>query len=228
MSLPTLYDRVGPESLSDADVLSVALGSAGGRSPRAIAADLLDRAGSLAALSRLSPRELEGVPGLGRLGAVRLHAALTLGRRSMLPPPGERPVVRHPLDALRLLGPALAESDREEVHTLFLNGRMEMLTREVVSIGGRDAAVMDPRVILTRALHHRALALIVAHNHPSGDPPPSRQDEEATRELAEACRVVQIPLRDHLVIASGGWRSLAAAGLLGGLGPPYRLVREGR
>lgn len=129
-------------------------------------------------------------------------------------PIGERPSITLPETAAELLVPLFDGLDREACVALLLDTKHRLLGTSVVSIGSVDHTFMSPREILRDALLANASALVVAHNHPSGDPEPSMDDEAVTRRLARACEVVGIDLLDHLVLAGPDWVSLARRGVV--------------
>jgi DNA repair protein RadC len=204
----------GPDQLGDEELLALALGTGcAGLPARHVAAGLLSRAGGVAGLPALPPGALQGVPGLGPARAVRLHAALTLGRRALLSME-EGGVVCSAADAVPWLQPRLGALDREELHALLLDRRHRVLAYRVISCGNDAHTIVDPRQVFREALLHRASAVIVAHNHPSGDPTPSRADVEVSLRLQQAGRLIGVELLDHIVLAGGRWVSLREQGLL--------------
>lgn len=212
--LVDLYRHTGPEPLSDADLLALALGPTHPRGPRGVAADLLDRHGSVTALVRAGPEALAEVPGLGRARATRLHAGLALGRRSTAGGVGDDEPVHTPADSARRLGALFFRDEQEQVGALYLNARHRVVGARVVSEGGTTSAIVDPRVILGLGLRLGATCFVLAHTHPSGDPEPSETDIATTHSLARAGRVVGLPLLDHLVFGGGAWVSMASRGLM--------------
>lgn len=200
----------GPEGLGDVDLVALVLGTgAGGRTARAIAADLVDRHGGLGALAGVEPHALAAARGMGPARAIRLHAALALGRRAVLGERTRAEPIQGPEGAAAWFLPALDGLPHEEVHVLLLDRRMRPVAYRRVSAGSDRATVLEPRSVLRRALEVGAAAMILAHNHPSGTEVASAQDLEVTRRLRDAGRVVDVPLLDHLVIGGGRWSSLA-------------------
>lgn len=128
-------------------------------------------------------------------------------------PVEDRPAVTTPEAAVDLVRPLLDDADREHCLALLLDTKHRLLRVALVSVGSIDHTFMSPREILRDALLANASAIVVAHNHPSGDPEPSRDDEAVTRRLARACEVVGVDLLDHLVVAGQRWASLARRGL---------------
>lgn len=131
------------------------------------------------------------------------------------PPEDDRPVITSPEAAAAVLVPRLSGRDREACIALLLDTRHRLLEVETVSIGSIDHTFMSPREVFRDALLGNAAALVLGHNHPSGDAAPSRDDERVTRRLAEAAELIGIDLLDHLVVGHGRWTSLARRGLIG-------------
>jgi DNA repair protein RadC len=208
------YMLQGPEQFGDEELLALALGTGCAGLPiRQVAAGLLSRAGGAAGLPALPPGAIQGVPGIGPARAVRLHASLALARRALLSVEGGA-VITVASDAVPWFQPRLGGLDREELHALLLDRRQRVLAYRVISCGNDAHTIVDPRQIYREALLHRACAVIVAHNHPSGDPSPSRADVEVSLRLQQAGRVLGVELLDHVVLAGGCWVSLREQGLL--------------
>jgi DNA repair protein RadC len=210
------YTLDGPEGFGDADLLALVLGTgSGGRSVRGIAADLLDTYGGVAQIASSPVRALTRVPGVGPARAVRVHAACALARRRERSHPRAR--VHDAESAWRLLRPALDELDHEQLHALYLDRRGGVLDRRRLTQGNDGYTIVDPRQVLRPAVQLGACALIVAHNHPSGDPTPSDGDRSCTWRLAAAAEVLGMRLLDHLVLGGGTYVSMAEQGELEGL-----------
>lgn len=126
----------------------------------------------------------------------------------------ERPAVTSPEAAAELLAPPLAGADRERCVAALVDTKHRLLELTTVSVGSIDHTFMSPREVFRDALLANAAALVLAHNHPSGDPEPSRDDERVTRRLAQAGELVGVELLDHLVIGGERWVSLARRGLV--------------
>lgn len=126
----------------------------------------------------------------------------------------ERPAVTSPEAAAELLAPPLAGADRERCVAALVDTKHRLLELTTVSVGSIDHTFMSPREVFRDALLANAAALVLAHNHPSGDPEPSRDDERVTRRLAQAGELVGVDLLDHLVIGGERWVSLARRGLV--------------
>lgn len=209
----------GSGHLTDAELLAVLLGSGvrtskGSLTAVAVGRHLITEFTSLRRLARRESREWMSIAGVGRAGAARLASAFEIGRRVASEPVGDRPSIRCPADVAGILGPRLRDLDREEFWVLHLNtaGRVTHCAR--ASQGGIASSIVEPRLVYRTALIEGAAAVVCVHNHPSGNPEPSSDDVAVTRQLAEAGRVVGIPLRDHVIIAGDAWTSLAERGFV--------------
>jgi DNA repair protein RadC len=201
--------------LSDAEVLSLVLGTGGREGVIALASRILAAVGGPAGLARATERELAQLPGLGPAKAAEIVAALELGRRAQRALGRSRPQIARPEDAVEILAPRLAHLEREESVALVLDRKHRLLREVCVGYGGVAHAPMEAREVFSAALREPgAAAVLVAHNHPSGDPTPSPDDVAVTRRLAHGARVVGLELLDHLIIAASGWSSVVStAGL---------------
>lgn len=208
--------RLGAAALTDPELLSVVLGS-GSRS-QALAEALLATRGGLKELVQKDPRELCARPGMGPVRTAQVMAALELGRRAQRVTE-RRPRLRTPREIYAYLAPNLSALRREVFHVLCFNARNVLLHDARVAEGTINACPVDPREVFAAAITSRASAIVLAHNHPSGDPEPSGQDLGLTAQLIEAGRVLGIKVLDHVVVGDGTYTSLLERGelpLLGG------------
>lgn len=212
--LRDIYEQVGPESCTDTDLIALVLGGANGRGARTLASDILDTHGPPNRLLRLPPRRLATITGLGPHRAVRLHAALALGARAARQVTDLPTAVTTTADAVRWLQPPLVGLPHEELHALYLDRRHRPLARRMLSRGSAEATIVDPGDILRPALELGAAALILGHNHPSGDPEPSREDIQSTSRVADGANLFRVTVLDHLVMAGDRWVSFRERGLL--------------
>ena len=214
MRLRETYLHTGPRELGDPELLALVLGTGTrGETALDVARSLIDRFGDLGGVLGAEPQQLGDVRGVGMARAVRIHAALQLGRRA-LGRRVDRPVIRSAGDAHAALEMGLVGLADEELHGLFLDRRRAVLGQRVLTRGCHAFTIVDPRQIFRVALQLGASAVILAHNHPSDDPTPSEQDVDVTARVARAGRVLGVPLLDHLVVARGAWVSLAQRGHL--------------
>lgn len=208
---------LGVEALSEAELIALLLRTGGaGRDALALAARLLQRHGGLAGLAAAAPAELAGEQGVGPAKSASLVAALELGRRCAARRLRSGDPVRGPADVFRHFHPRLRDARHERFLLVLLDGRHRMLREVVISQGTLTASLVHPREVFRPALREAAAAVVLVHNHPSGDPTPSREDREITTRLAEAGELLGIPVLDHVIVAERGYASLRETG---GLGP---------
>ena len=207
---------MGARGLATRELLAIVVGS-GGRAGTAVdvAGELLQRCdGSLRLLGSAPAGMLEEVPGVGVATGARVLAALELGRRAAREQTDTREPIRGPGDVFDRMAPRLRDLRHEEFHVLLLNTQHAILREVLVTRGILDASLIHPREVLKAAIVESAAAVILVHNHPSGDPSPSAEDCAVTRQLSAAGRAVGIPVLDHVIIAAERFRSLAQDGLL--------------
>jgi DNA repair protein RadC len=222
------YVAEGPERLKDDELIAlvVATGSAG-RSALDIARDLLEQHGGLPALLQVPPAAYAHTPGVGMARAIQLHAALQAGRRASVERAPSRETVLCSKDAWRQLRADMEFLEVEELHALFLDRKKTIIQHQRLTRGSDAFTVVDPRQIFRAALMVNASCLILAHNHPSGDPEPSEADRCVTRRIAEAGRQLGLPLLDHIIVGRGTYCSMADRGALAGFSDlEPRLVQD--
>jgi DNA repair protein RadC len=208
-------DALGPEALSDAELVALLLRTgASGRGALALAAELLVHHGGLHGLARCGGAGASPLRGVGPAKRATLRAAFELGRRLAADRlrPGDS--IRGPADVHRHLHPRLRHACQEQFLVILLDGRHRVLRCEVVSQGTLTASLVHPREVFRPALREAAAALILVHNHPSGDPGPSREDREVTTRLARAGEILGVRVLDHVIVAERGYCSLREQGLL--------------
>ncbi len=203
----------GAAALSDAELLAIFLGS-GLRGSDAVgtARDLLAHHGPLRALLDRPPQALARLPGLGPARACALAAALELGNRHLACALERGDALSDPMAAGRYFAQRLRHHGHEVFAALFLDTRHRAIAFEELFHGTVDSSEVHPREVARRALAHNAAAVIVGHNHPSGNPEPSAADRAVTARLKQALALVDVRLLDHFVIADGPPVSLAARG----------------
>ena len=170
--------------------------------------------GSIVELSRIDPSRLRMVAGIGRLRASRLKAAIELGRRVSLADGLANERIASDSDVVRLMEPLLAHLQHEECWALYLASSGRVIERMRISQGGVQATVVDCKLIIKRAIELLASQIVLVHNHPSGSAEPSRQDMELTERVAEASKLFDIRLLDHVIVAHGAHYSFRANGIV--------------
>jgi DNA repair protein RadC len=204
----------GVAALSDAELIAVLLGhGTAGCDAVATGRALLGQAGSLGRLLA-DPDHLPRVSGVGPAKRARIVAALELARRSLGESLAELPRIESPADSAAYFRARLRHLPHEVFACLFLDTRHRVLAYEELFRGTIDGASVYPREVVRACLRHRASAVILAHNHPSGVAEPSRADREITRVLVDALRLMDIRVLDHLVIGHGEPTSMADQGML--------------
>lgn len=207
-------DAAGPEALSDAELTALLLRTgARGSDALSVAKLLLQCHGGLAGLARASQRELSAASGVGPAKQATLRAAFELGRRLAAGRRAPGTALRGPADIFRHFHPTLRDAPHERFLVVLLDGRHRLLRHELVSQGTLTASLVHPREVFRPALRESAAALVLVHNHPSGDPAPSAEDREVTARLVRAGELLGIPVIDHVVVAERGYVSLRETGL---------------
>jgi DNA repair protein RadC len=172
-----------------------------------LAQELLSNPEGLAGLSHASIEELCIIKGIGVAKAIKLKAALALAHR--LAQENCKPVrILTSADAYHFLKKELEEANEERFKVLLLNAKGDVIRTETISVGTLTHAPVHPREVFFHAIRHKAVSIVVAHNHPSGDPTPSREDYATTKLLLDAGQQLMVPLDDHLVIGKGRFISL--------------------
>lgn len=199
----------GAAVLTDAELIAILLrtGTAE-KSAIDIASEMTADGGlykRLAGITRLN--ELTNIKGLGQAKAATVLAALEIGRRIASAKPIEKIHLSCPQDVADFLMPRLRYAAKEQFVVILLNNKNKVIGTEVVSEGSLSSSIVHPREVYAPAILHHAAAIMVAHNHPSGDPKPSTEDTEVTRMLARSGKVLGIPMIDHVIIGDGNYYS---------------------
>jgi len=203
-------EHVGAAAVATYELLAAVIG---GENQLWVAHDLLERYGSLTRLAQATSQEITQVPGIGPSRAAAIKAALELGRRLMLERPETRPQVKSPADAAFILEAQMGQPEQEELWVLLLDTRNRVLGTERVYRGTLNQTNVRVAEVFRGAVRRNCAAVIVAHNHPSGDPTPSPDDIILTRDLVQAGRLLGVEVLDHLVIGHHRWVSLKERGL---------------
>jgi len=204
----------GAGGLSAAELIALLWGSgARGRSAVDLAADALARHEGLTGLARASDRELEDLPGVGAARAAQLIAAFELGRRLLADWPADRWTIRSPRDVADRLVLQMGRLEREELRIVLLNTKNVVLRVATVYQGNVSSSLVRVGELFRDAVRLNATGVILAHNHPSGDPTPSPDDLHLTAEALAAGRLLDIDVLDHLVVGHDAWVSLRDRGV---------------
>ncbi len=207
--------RHGAAALGDNELVALVLGSGFPRTGALAAAnELLKTRGGLHGLARAGCVDLERVPGIGEAKAAQLVAALELGRRTLAHAPAARVQLRTPRDAAAYLLPTFGARPVEHFGVVLLDGKHRVLATTVLSIGTANATVVEPRDVFREAILGGAIAVVVFHNHPSGDPSPSPEDAALTARLAAAGTLMGVALVDHVVLGDVRYCSFKEMGRL--------------
>jgi DNA repair protein RadC len=192
----------GADALSDAELIAILLRTGmKGANAIEVARQLIKEFGSLGTLSRCSVKELARIKGIGFAKGTQLAAAFGLGRR-LAREPFTREKVDTPARVYELLGAEMRALHRESLRLILLDTRYHLIRVEEISSGSVNESIAHPRDVFRPALIYSAYAVVVVHNHPSGDPAPSQADHGLTRRLREAAELLQIKLLDHIIIGA--------------------------
>lgn len=203
--------RLGAEALSNAELVAILIRSGvRGKNALQLARELLVQVGGLPGIHRIAYEELKRFPGLGHAKTAQVKAAVELGRRLAVASPEERPVIQSPEDAAGLLLYEMGALEREHLRVVALDTRNRLIRIKEVYKGSLNTSVVRIGEVFRDAVRMNAAALIVAHNHPSGDPTPSPEDVALTRTIIDAGKLLDIEVLDHLVIGRGRFVSMKA------------------
>lgn len=207
--------QYGPEALSNREILAIILRTGvKGENVLNFAERLLSDNGGLSGLARLTVHELTQQHGMGVAKAAELKAALELGRRSVSSDPMVRPVINSPQDIAHLVMEEMRYLDREHFRVVSLSTKNHVLGISPISIGSLNSSLVHPRECFKEAIRRNSNAIILLHNHPSGDPTPSREDIDVTRRLSDGGQILGIEVLDHVIIGDNRYISLKERGIL--------------
>lgn len=201
--------RYGASSLSNAELLAIVLGTgAKNRTAIQLSAKLLVSFETLGAVSSSTVEELCDIDGIGEAKAAKLLASLELGKRVCTASPSDKSAISSPQDVADLLMGEMRYLDREHFKALVLDTKHQVLRVVDISIGSLNSSIVHPRELYKKVIRHNGAAVIVAHNHPSGDPTPSPEDIAVTKRLVEAGTLLGVELLDHVILGDGRFVSL--------------------
>ena len=206
--------HAGAAALSTTELMAIILRTGVvGDSALTVSQRLIVRFDGLAGLARASPAELMSEHGVGEAKAVQLKAAFELGRRLLVASPVDRPQVRSPADAAQLLMAEMSLLEQEHLRLVLLDTKNYVLSTPTVYVGSLNTSLIRIGELFRYALRENCAALIVAHNHPSGDPTPSPEDVIVTSRIVEGGQLLDVEVLDHLIIGRGRFVSLKERGL---------------
>ncbi len=206
----------GKAALSDAELIAILIGS-GSRNETAV--DLAKRIlasvqNNLNELGRLSVNDLTQFKGIGEAKAISIITALELGKRRRHEEAVERKKVESSQHVFDVMQPIIGDLPHEEFWVLFLNNHNKIMVKSCISKGAINGTLADVRIILREAIGHQATAIILAHNHPSGNQKPSLADQKITKKIKEAGTIMDISVLDHIIVCEQSFFSFADEGLL--------------
>lgn len=203
--------------LSNAELLSVIIKDQKNASGIDIAYNLIASCGDIAALNDLGAEELKKIDGIGDSSAVEILAAIELGKRiSRYKSMKKIKTITCPEDVYDYASPIIEGKDKEHFAVILMNIKNHILSMPIISIGGLAVSVVDAREVFKESVKNNAASIIMVHNHPSGDPTPSKEDILITRRMIEAGKIMDIPVLDHVIIGNNRYTSLKETGHIKG------------
>jgi DNA repair protein RadC len=207
--------RLGAAGLGDNELIAIVVGSGSRhRNALVLANEILENAGGLHGIPRINVDDLRRLEGIGSAKAAQVLAAVELGRRTLLRCPPARVQFVNPRDVAAYLLPQFGSKPVEQFGLVMLDTKHRLLRTSIVSVGTLDSSPAHPREIFREAASASAAAIVLFHNHPSGDPTPSRDDVDLTRRLAQAGELMGIDVIDHVILADTRYFSFREAGRL--------------
>ncbi|MEM1282847.1 MAG: DNA repair protein RadC [Chlamydiota bacterium] len=206
--------KQGAEALSNSELLAIILGSGmRGKSVIQLSQELLSRFGGLEQLADATIEELCEVKGLGKAKAIQIRALVTLAGRLSQKTRAVKIKIEHPQSAYQLLRDQLENQKKEIFSVVMIDVKGYVINQQIISIGTLSNSLIHPREVFYPAIRHKASSILIAHNHPSGDPTPSKEDISVTKKLVEVGKLMGIPVRDHLIIGNDCYVSLRQEGV---------------
>jgi len=207
--------QFGPEALSAQELLALIIGrGVSKKSVMTIAQELLIKFGNVKAISEATIEELSQIKGIGFAKAVQIKACFELGKRQDLEPELKDFDIKEPQSIVKAIRASIKDKAKEHFKLILLNARNKILGISTISIGSLNASIVHPREVFKDAIVHNAYSVVLAHNHPSGDPEPSEDDLKMTRKLVESGKILGIEVLDHLIIGKNAFYSFKEEGLL--------------
>ncbi len=204
----------GPKALSDSELLAIILGTGSKKESVINISNKLFNKYNLKSLSRLGIGTLKKELGIGEAKACQIIACFELGRRLAKFKEDKKSAIKNAKDIAKIFIPEMGSLKKEYFKGIYLDSRKKVIKEETIFVGSLNESVIHPREIFEIALNENAAALILIHNHPSGNPKPSSQDIEITKELIKAGDILGIPVLDHIIIGNNKYVSLREKGLI--------------
>lgn len=205
--------KKGPKALKKEELLAIILRTGlKGRNAIEVANDILTKYGNKKLLLA-SYQELRNIKGVGSTKAVQILAAIELGSRLFKEKPEQDIYIHTPEDTIKIIS-GIKNNKKEHFVALYLDARNKLIHQETISIGSLNASIVHPREVFEPAIQYLAAQIILAHNHPSGNPDPSKEDLEITKRLVESGKILGIEITDHIIVAKNGFISFKAKRLL--------------
>ena len=207
--------KFGAEALSAQELLALVIGRGiPKKSVMNIAQELLVKFGNVKAISQATIEELSQIKGIGLAKAAQIKACFELGRREELEPELKNFDIKDPESVVKAIRTSIKDKAKEHFKLILLNPRNKIIGISTISIGTLNASLVHPREVFKDAIMHTAASVVLAHNHPSGDPEPSEDDITITKRLVEAGKILGIEVMDHIIIVKNGFLSFKEKGLI--------------
>jgi DNA repair protein RadC len=207
--------KFGPEALSAQELLALVIGRGiSKKSVMSIAQELLVRFGNIKAISQATIEELSQIKGIGLARAAQIKACFELGKREDLEPELINFDIKNPEAVVKAIRASIKDKAKEHFKLILLNPRNKIIGISTVSVGTLNASLVHPREVFKDAIVHCAASVVLAHNHPSGDPEPSEDDLKITKKLVDSGNILDIEVLDHIVIAKNRFKSFKEEGLI--------------
>ena len=207
--------QFGPEALSAQELLALIIGrGVSKKSVMTIAQELVIKFGNIKAISEATIEELSQIKGIGFAKAAQIKACFELGKRQDLEPEQKDFDIKDPQSVVKAISASIKDKAKEHFKLILLNARNKILGISTISIGSLNASIVHPREVFKDAIMHNAYSVVLAHNHPSGDPEPSEDDLTITKRFIEAGKILGIEVIDHIIISKNGFFSFKEKGLI--------------
>jgi DNA repair protein RadC len=207
--------KLGPDALSSQELLALVIGRGiPKKSVMTIAQELMARFGNVKAISQATLEELSQIKGIGPAKAAQIKACFELAKRENLEADEESFDIKNPEAVFKLMSSSIKDKAKEHFKLILLNSRNKKIGISTISIGTLTTSLVHPREVFKDAITHSAASVILAHNHPSGDPEPSEDDLKITRKLVESGKILGVEVIDHIIIGKTNFYSFREKGLI--------------